>query len=98
MLSKEFSMQGGIIRGTRLWSKRLAAHAALTALLLASITSSRVAQADEANSMDDCVRQAPPEQSIVVASGKADQGDLPESADIGLEPIAVASDEVPDLA
>jgi len=91
-------MQGGITKGTSRWSELPSTSATLTALLLATIVSSHIAQADEAHTNEDCVRQSAPEQSIVVAKSKAAQDNLPDTANDGLEPIAVASDYVPDLA
>ncbi len=90
-------MQGGIYSGTSRWTERSAAYAALAALLLTPIVGAR-AQAEGMYLSDDCARQAAPEQSIVVATVKAVKDSLPANANDGLEPIAVASDDVPDLA
>ena len=98
-------MQGGIIRGAIRWGELPAAYAALATLLLTPMVSlltpmvsPHVVHADGTYVSEDRAPQAAPEQSIVVATGKAVRDDLPATADNSLEPIAVASDYVPDLA
>lgn len=88
-------MQGGIIRGQSRWSAQPAAFAALAMILLAPMVT---AQAHDAPAGSDCIHQAAPEQSIVVATGKAARDARLANTDGGLEPIAVASDYEPDLA
>lgn len=86
-------MSGGIIRG---------ACAALVAMLLAPSASTHLAFAEDGAVAADCAPQAPSEQSIVVATGKAVRGEVSTAADSSasnrLEPIAVISEYVPDLA
>ncbi len=86
-------MSGGNIRG---------ACAALAAVLLAPGASFHFAHAEGAAVQADCAPQAPSEQSIVVATGKALRDEIAMTTDSNasnrLEPIAVISEYVPDLA
>ncbi|MCH8840860.1 MAG: hypothetical protein IH831_09355 [Planctomycetes bacterium] len=91
-------MHGGILRGASRWGELPAAYVALATLLLTPIVSPHVVNADDFYVSEDRVLQVVPEQSIVVATGKAARDDLPATADNSLEPIAVASDYVSDLA
>ena len=98
-------MQGGMIKGAIRWGELPAAYAALATLLLTPtvslltpIVSPHVVHADGTYASEDCLPQVVLEQSIVVAKGKAVSDDLPATANNSLEPIAVASDYVPDLA
>lgn len=91
-------MRGGRIRGTDRGSGLSAVYAALATLLLTPSIGLHVARAASTTIGEDCAPYAAAEQSIVVATSKAAGVDFPATENNGLEPIAVASDYVPDLA
>jgi tetratricopeptide (TPR) repeat protein len=78
------------------------ARAVLAAVLLTAVAGACVAHAEEGAITSECASNAVAEQSILVATGKtAGSGTSPTTgagANHALEPIAVVSEYVPDLA